>query len=97
MTEPQVQLDQLGRGRRWAERAMEGEQIAMVDGDGDTVAWIVPATEPITEELIEWWVTRWPQLTDEQREQRRDELRGLARHGWRYMRAQDGFTEAAST
>lgn len=60
--EQQVRLDQLGRGRLWAERAADGESIAVVEADGRPVAYLVPATEPITEKLITWYLDQSPRL-----------------------------------
>ena len=55
-----VRLRDLGRGRRWAERAVHGSNVRIVNDEYEVVAHIVPATEPITPELIEWFVTRFP-------------------------------------
>ncbi len=97
MTGPTVRMDQLGRGRRWAERAVQGERIAVLDDEGREVAWIVPATEEITTGLIAEFLSRHPQLSDEVRQRWREELQGLANAGWRYHRARDCFVPEAST
>lgn len=91
MTAPTVKLEQLGRRRRWAERAAQGERIAVLDDDGREVAWIVPATEEITTELITELMGRHSHLSVEARQRLRKELQGLAEAGWRYHRARDCF------
>jgi hypothetical protein len=92
----QVRLDQLGRSRPWAERAAHGECIAVVNADGRPIAYLIPATEPITREFVTWYLDRWPQLDDASRRVMREHLRAMARAGCRYSRARDVFLPASS-
>lgn len=49
-----IKLSQLGRGRRWAEYVgRTGEQIPIVDDTGREVAWLIPATEELSKELLD--------------------------------------------
>ncbi len=91
-SEPSVTLAGLGRGRRWAERAMGGEIIAITGETGAPVAYLVPATEEITPQQIEWYVQRFPAWTAAMRKRCRRDLNGFASTGGRYCRATDRFT-----
>jgi hypothetical protein len=86
-----VRLRDLGRGREWAERAANGRRVRIINDEYEPVAYIVPITEPITTELIEWLVTRVATWTESERAKSRAKLNALAAAGWRYMRAQDTF------
>ncbi len=87
----QVTLAGLGRGRRWAERAAAGEPIEILGDDDVPVAWLIPATEPITDELLAWYVRRYGGPTKSARRKLMSSLRGLQQGGWRYHRAIDRF------
>jgi antitoxin (DNA-binding transcriptional repressor) of toxin-antitoxin stability system len=50
----QIRVAALGRGRKWAESVAEsGEAVEILDAAGTPIAYLIPATEPITEELLE--------------------------------------------
>lgn len=48
-----IHPDRLGRGRQYADLAAEGQMGSVVDEGGDPIAHIIPATEPITDALID--------------------------------------------
>jgi hypothetical protein len=72
-----IRLSQLGRARRWAEDvAATGEPLAVVDDAGQELAWLIPATESLTEELLSEIAARL--VDDEARETFRAWTEGLA-------------------
>lgn len=48
-----IRLAQLDRDRRWAEYgAAHGDRFAIVDQERCEAAWRIPATEPLTEQIL---------------------------------------------
>ncbi len=92
MGEPQVRLAGLGRGRRWAELAEQGHTVTVLGDAGEPVAYIIPATEPITDAVIEEYIERrgsaWPKTV---RAKVARELRAFRQGGGRYHRARGEF------
>jgi hypothetical protein len=83
-----IRLAQLGRGRKWAEHVAEtGKGIPIVDEEGREVAWLIPATEPVTEALLDELVQSglWPRENLDYFQLRGGDVR------FRYHRAQNAF------
>lgn len=83
-----IRLSELGRGRHWAEYVERtGEQIPIVDADGREVAWLIPATEALSEALLNE-LERTGLWSAENLEGPRNRI-GDPR--WRYHRARNAF------
>jgi hypothetical protein len=86
-----IRLSQLGRGRRWAEHvAATGQPLAIRDDAGQVVVWLRPATEPVTEKLLDDLASRLPD--ESAREGFREWTAGMAgSDAWVYHRASGTF------